>query len=100
MPGPFVAPKLIDFTMREFPALSEADRKKIAGWFAFAASLNSFGDLHLPYRFATGPARGRASLNGIRAALARLDQTKAVPAAKRDDVRKFLPSFLPGLGYR
>jgi len=99
LPGSFRAPLLSDFTSKPWESVTIDDRRKIASWFAWAKSLESFGDLHLPFRFATGPARGHASLTGVRAAMARLNQVAGMSAAEREKVRKHLESFLPG-GFR
>ena len=77
--GEWSKPTLADFTDKAWSDLTDAERKKIACYFAWYSSLDTFGDLKLPHHFAKGPNKGKASLDGVRNALARLDQVQGIP---------------------
>ncbi len=72
--GEWSAPGLSSFTGESWDDLSGAERKKIASHFAWYPNLDSFGALKLPHHVKAG----KASLNGVRNALARANQVTGV----------------------
>jgi len=68
---PWEAPTLSDFTDESWDDLSEAERRRIAGHFAWAASMppERFGDLKLPHH---RPRDGAVVWRGVAAAMAAL----------------------------
>lgn len=71
---PWEAPTLGDFTDGAWEDLTAAERRRIAGHFAWAASMppERFEDLTLPHH---RPSDGAVVWRGVAAAAARLDQT-------------------------
>lgn len=68
---PWEAPTLSDFTDEAWEDLSEAEKRRIAGHFAWAASMppERFGDLKLPHH---RPSDGKVVWRGVAAAMAAL----------------------------
>lgn len=68
---PWRRPTLSDFTDRSWDDLSDAEKRRIAGHFAWAASMPParFGDLKLPHH---RPSDGRVVWRGVAAAMAAL----------------------------
>jgi len=94
--GEWEKPRLQDFTDSSWDELSTAERRRIASYFGFALSLDTFGDLKLPHHFPPNhPKRNKASLAGVRDALARLSQTDGLSAEDRERVRAHLRAHLP-----
>lgn len=71
---------LQDFTSNDWEALSDSEKKGIAGHFAWADEMppKTFGDLKLGHHRATD---GKVVFRGIAAAAARLDQTQGIDDA-------------------
>ena len=93
--GDWEAPNLSDFTDKKWADLSDADRKKIAAYYAWYDNLDSFANLKLPHHFYSGKDKGKASLNGVRNALARLPQTEGIPEAEKAKVKAHLEAHMP-----
>ncbi len=64
-------PTLSDFTDKPWDELTDAEKKKIAGHYAWAAAIppEKFGDLKLPHH---RPSDGKVVWNGVRAAMGAL----------------------------
>ena len=90
--GEWSAPALKDFTGEDWSSLSDAERTKISQHFAFREGLDSFGELHLPHHF---PKTGKPSLNGVRNALARLNQVSGMSAGENAAAKAHLESHMP-----
>ena len=71
---PWEAPDLEDFTDRSWDELSDAEKRRIAGHFAWAAAMppERYGDLKLPHH---RPSDGAVVWRGVANAAARLPQT-------------------------
>lgn len=94
--GTWTAPGLGDFTDEQWEDLSDSDRRRIAGYYGWYDTLDSFGNLKLPHHFPPNHGSNpKASLAGCRNALARLSQTQGVPASERDAVQSHLRAHLP-----
>lgn len=84
------APKLADFSDESWDDLSDDDRRKIAGHFAWSRSgavPETFGDLALPHHRASD---GRVVWRGLVAAAARLEQTEGLSDEDVEAVRSHL----------
>jgi enoyl-CoA hydratase/carnithine racemase len=94
--GTWERPRLEDFTDKTWDELTIDQRREIAKYFGFAKSLDTFGDLKLPHHFPPNhPKKGKASLAGVRNALARLPLTEGLSEADRERVRRHLRAHLP-----
>lgn len=84
------APTLSDFTDQSWEELSDDEKRRIAGHYAWAAAMppESFGDLNLPHHRASD---GAVVWRGVANAAARLDQSD-IPEADKEDVRSHLGS--------
>ena len=80
--GEWSAPNLGDFTSESWDDLSDGEKSAIETYYAAKTGGGKFSDLKLPHHFAKGPNKGKASLNGVRNALARLNQTQGIDKAK------------------
>lgn len=94
--GEWSTPTLGDFTENSWEDLDDSERREIASYFAFAFSLERFEDLKLPHHFPPSHRNAnKASLAGVRNALARLPQTKGIPEADRSRIEAHLRAHLP-----
>jgi len=94
--GDWTKPTLADFTDEPWEELDDAERRKIASYFAFAISLDSFGDLKLPHHFPPNHANHpKASLAAVRNALARLSQTEEISEEDRQRIEAHLRAHMP-----
>ena len=78
--GEWKKPTLSDFTDKSWDDLTTSEKGKISKHYAWKNG-NKFADLHLPHHFASS---GKASLNGVRNALARAGQVSGIG----DDLEK------------
>ncbi|MEW6047936.1 MAG: head maturation protease, ClpP-related [Bacillota bacterium] len=85
---PWEAPNLEDFTDKSWDELTDAEKRRIAGHYAWAAEMPpaAFGDLKLPHH---RPSDGAIVWRGVTAAAQRLDQTD-LPAEDVPKVRRHL----------
>lgn len=85
---PWEAPTLSDFTDKSWDELSDAEKRKIAGHYAWAAAMppENFGDLKLPHH---RPSDGAVVWRGVANAAARLPQSD-IPEADVEAVREHL----------
>jgi len=88
------APRLQDFTDESWDDLTDAEKRRIAGHFAWARVMppEAFGDLKLPHHRASD---GAVVWNGVRAALGALRGARggvAIPDADRREVYDHLAS--------
>lgn len=85
---PWSALTLQDFTTKTWASLPDAERRRIAGFFAWANQIppETFGDLFLGHH---RQSDGAVVFRGVSAALARLDQTN-IPAAAKAKARAHL----------
>lgn len=94
--GDWTKPTLADFTDEPWEEPDDAERRKIASYFAFAISLDSFGDLKLPHHFPPNHANHpKASLAAVRNALARLSQTEEISEEDRQRIEEHLRAHMP-----
>jgi len=95
--GEWTRPTLGDFTEDRWQDLTEEERRKIARYFGFAASLETFDDLKFPHHFppSAGDKDGKPSLNGVRTALARLPQVKGISEEDKRRIEAHLRAHLP-----
>jgi len=94
--GEWEKPALKDFTEESWENLSIEERRRIAKYFGFVRSLDVFGDLKLPHHFPPNHTkRNKASLAGVRNALALLSQTEGLSEADQERVRAHLRAHLP-----
>ena len=94
--GEWERPRLEDFSEKAWDELTIEQRQEIAKYFGFAQSLDTFGDLKLPHHFPPNhPKQGKASLSGVRNALARLPLTEGLSEADQERVRRHLRAHLP-----
>jgi hypothetical protein len=71
--------KLSDFTDKDWGDLSAAEKGNIKKYFAWhPGTVETFADLKLGHHFASGDDAGKASLNGVRNALARANQVDGI----------------------
>ena len=89
---PWERPSLSDFTDKAWDELSLAEKRRIAGHFAWAASMppENYGDLKLPHH---DPATGRVVWRGVAAAMAALFGARGgvdIPSADRRRVYEHL----------
>lgn len=93
---PWEAPNLEDFTDRSWEELSDDEKRRIAGHYAWAAEMppETFGDLKLPHHRASD---GAVVWNGVVAAAQRLEQTD-IPAGDVTDVKAHLASHYRQFG--
>lgn len=93
---PWTAPTLSDFTEGTWGALSNAQKRRIAGHFGWAdaSPASSFGGLKLPHHQASN---GAIVFRGIVAAAGRFNQT-AIPAADKPATRRHLASHFRSFG--
>jgi len=85
-----------DFTDKGWAALDDSQRRQYAKYFAWYSDLASFGNLHLGHHF--GPnhsSAGKPSLEGVRAALSRLNQVQGMSASDRAKAQAHLETHLP-----
>jgi len=87
---PWEAPALSDFTDRQWNELSDAEKRRIAGHFAWAASMppERYSDLKLPHH---RPSDGAVVWRGVANAAARLPQSD-IPSADISKVQEHLGS--------
>ena len=87
---PWEAPTLSDFTSEQWGDLPDAEKRRIAGHYAWAKAMppETFGDLKMPHH---RPSDGAVVRRGVNNALARLPQTN-IPEEDRDKVRSHLES--------
>jgi hypothetical protein len=85
---PWSRPTLKDFTDKAWGDLTDDEKKKIAGHYAWSKTWppEAFGDLVLPHHRATD---GDVVFKGVAAAAGRLDQSE-IPAADRAHVKSHL----------
>lgn len=94
--GEWERPNLQDFTDKGWEELDSEERLKIARYFAWYSDLDTFGSLKLPHHFPPNHRNaGKASLNGVRNALARLPQTEGIPEGDRERIQRHLRTHLP-----
>lgn len=93
---PWEAPALSDFTDEPWEDLSDDEKRRIAGHYAWAAEMppEAFGDLKLPHHRASD---GAVVWRGVVAAAQRLDQTD-IPAEDVPKVRAHLASHYRQFG--
>lgn len=93
---PWEAPDLEDFTDRSWEELSDAEKRRIAGHYAWTPEMppERFTDLKLPHH---RPSDGAVVWNGVVAAAQRLDQTD-IPAGDVAGVRDHLASHYRQFG--
>ena len=93
---PWSAPSLSDFTDTTWGELSSAQKRRIAGHFAWAdaSPASAFGQLKLPHHRASD---GAIVFRGIAAAAGRFNQTN-LPAADRPGVRRHLAAHFRAFG--
>lgn len=87
---PWEAPTLSDFTDKSWDDLSDAEKRRIAGHYAWAAAMppERFGDLKLPHH---RPSDGAVVWRGVANAAARLPQSD-IPSEDVPDVQAHLGS--------
>ena len=85
---PWSRPNLSDFTDKSWDELTDAEKRHIAGHYAWAKEMppESFGSLVLPHH---RPSDGDVVFRGVVAAAGRLDQSE-ITAGDRPTVRKHL----------
>lgn len=94
--GEWEKPNLSDFTDKGWDELSVEERRRIASYYGFAISLDRFEDLKLPHHFPPNHENaGKASLDGVRNALARLPQTEGISEEDRGRIEAHLRAHLP-----
>lgn len=94
--GDWERPVLKDFTDSSWSDLSTAERNAIAKHFVFAFDLETFGSLKLPHHFPPNHRnKGKASLAGVRNALARVSMVDGMSEEDRDRARAHLRKHLP-----
>lgn len=93
---PWEAPSLKDFTGKDWDELADAEKRKIAGHFAWAQEMppEKFGNLKLPHH---RPEDGKVVWRGVTAAAQRLDQAD-IPEADVPKVRSHLASHYHQFG--
>lgn len=93
---PWEAPDLEDFTDQPWEELSESEKRRIAGHFAWAAEMppETYGSLKLPHH---RPSDGAVVWRGVANAAARLDQTD-IPAEDKPKVKAHLASHYRQFG--
>jgi hypothetical protein len=86
--APWSAPALGDFTDERWSDLSDAEKRRIAGHYAYTRTMppETFGDLSLPHH---DPKTGSIVWRGVAAAAARLNQT-SIPSADLPAVKAHL----------
>ncbi len=84
------APSLEDFTDEQWEDLSDAEKRRIAGHYAWAKAMPpaAFGDLKFPHHRASD---GKVVKRGVDNAMARIDQSD-IPQADKGRVRAHLES--------
>ena len=87
---PWEAPALSDFTDKQWEELSDAEKRRIAGHFAWAASMppDRYSDLKLPHH---RPSDGAVVWRGVANAAARLPQSD-IPSTDIEKVQEHLGS--------
>jgi len=94
--GDWERPNLEDFTDKGWDELEQEEKRFIAAHFAWAEDLDTFGSLKLPHHYPpTHDSHPKASLNGVRNALARLPLTEGLNDDERERVRDHLLEHLP-----
>lgn len=90
------APTLSDFTDQSWDELSDTEKRRIAGHYAWAAAMppEKFGDLKLPHH---RPSDGAVVLEGVTNAAARLPQTD-IPGEDVAEVQEHLGSHYRQFG--
>ncbi len=88
--GDWKKPTLSDFTDKSWDNLTASEKSKISKHYAWKNG-DKFADLHLPHHFASS---GKASLNGVRNALARAGQVSGI-GDDLEKVRVHLRAHLP-----
>lgn len=85
---PWEAPNLEDFTDKSWDELTDAEKRRIAGHFAWAASMppERYGDLKLPHH---RPSDGKVVWRGVANAAVRLEQSN-IPQADMNKVKNHL----------
>lgn len=93
---PWEAPALEDFTDKSWDELSDEEKRKIAGHFAWAPEMppERFADLKLPHH---RPSDGKVVWRGVVAAAQRLSQTD-IPAEDMPKVKKHLENHYHQFG--
>ncbi len=89
-------PDLKDFTDKSFEELTDAEKRSIAGHFAWAASMppEKYADLKLPHHF---PDNHAVSLRGVRAAVAAIRGARGgvnIPTADKEKALKHLVAHI------
>lgn len=84
---PWEAPTLSDFTDKSWDDLTDAEKRRIAGHYAWAAAMppEKFGDLKLPHH---RPSDGAVVWRGVAAAMAALLGSRGGVDIPREDRRK------------
>jgi len=94
--GDWEKPALKDFTDKLWGDLDDGEKREIAKYFAFAFDLETFGALKLPHHYPPNHEnKGKASLAGVRNALARVSLVDGMSEEDRDRVRAHLRKHLP-----
>ena len=85
---PWEAPNLEDFTDKSWDKLTDTEKRRIAGHFAWAASMppEKYGDLKFPHH---RPSDGKVVWRGVANAAARLEQSN-IPQADMNKVKNHL----------
>lgn len=85
---PWEAPDLEDFTDKNWDELTDEEKRRIAGHYAWAADMppEKLGDLKLPHH---RPSDGKVVWRGVAAAAQRLEQAD-IPAEDLEKVRRHL----------
>ena len=85
---PWEAPNLEDFTDKSWDELTDTEKRRIAGHFAWAASMppEKYGDLKLPHH---RPSDGKVVWRGVANAAARLEQSN-IPQTDINKVKNHL----------
>lgn len=90
--GEWSKPSLEDFTDKGWGELDDVERSRIAKFYTWYGELDDFGDLKLPHHFAKS---GKPSLDAVRDALARLDQTEGMSAEDKAKAKAHLERHMP-----
>ncbi len=93
----WTVPTLADFTGESWGNLSDDEKRRIAGHYAYAEEMppTAFGSLHLPHHRASD---GAVVFRGVAAAAGRLDQTTSIPAGELATVKAHLSAHYEAFG--
>jgi len=94
--GDWEKPNLQDFTDKGWEELDIEEKRFIASHYAWAFDLETFDSLKLPHHYPPSHSQHpKASLNGVRNALARLPLVDGLTEDERESIREHLLSHLP-----